>query len=484
MAFNQVQLMTGDRRLLQAWIRLNSRIKAISATLGDAGVRNVLYVSKDGNDGSATPGSLVNKYGTVQGAVNAAAALPFAVVAVGPGQYDEAVVIPDGAQNMVIVGESQYACYINAPAGSPAISVVPTQTLGLLTLQNLTLGGNISGGAGSVLRIDGSGVPGGAIFANGLCWINDVTILNQGSDPAASFISCSDLHLEDNKFDISTPGPGVFYTTTFNECSGEVLTCEVDRTLIGWSTAGVLPDGNSNRLRLTACRGALAVTDLARVELLGGYYEGSQLLAYAALLLQATDDATYTGKVVGDGTHFQWDVILGANYNNVAAPPTADQSEFSNCSFDHDVTVTNANPGVAVRHGPRMRSCTLDRTITSNDGCDLDIRGSAFEQGGLAFSGDGTIDRTETRLSGCLIQGGPGAYLPVLPVAPIPTLGGAPLPAYAANLYGVLVEPNTLDAECSWNIDPAGKTGTGINAQGFVNGVPDGFSADIVLIRR
>lgn len=483
MAFNQVQLMTGDRRLLQAWIRLNSRIKAISATLGDAGVQNVLYVSKDGNDGSATPGSLVNKYGTVQGAVNAAAALPYGVVSVGPGLYAESVVIPDGAQNMIIVGEDEFACLIQAPAGSPAILVAPTVPLGLLSISNLALAGSLSGGVGSVLQIDGSGVAGGAIFSNGRCDLADISVRNAGTDPAIAIVSADQVFVRDLNVDSNITGPADF-TTILREVSAEFYSCEVDHTLVGWNTAGVLPAGGSNRCRFYSCNGSLSVSDLAHVELLDGRYEGNQLMAIPALLLQATDDPSRVGKVDADGTHFQWDVTLSANYNNITAPPTPDQSDFANCSFDHDVTVVNA--GGAVRHGPRMRSCTLDRTITSNNGCDLDIRGSAFEQGGLAYTGDGTIDRTETRLAGCTIGifgGGPG-YGPILPTPVIPTLGGAPLPAYASGLYGVLVEPHLMDAPVTWNIDPAVKTGTVIQGQAFIAGAPDQIEADIVLIRR
>jgi hypothetical protein len=469
-----------------AYAALNRLRRKLSSTSQSVGVENVLYVSKDGDDATAVPGSLVNKYDTVQGAVNAAAALPYGVVLVGPGVYPESVVVPDGAQNMIIVGEDQYACSIEAPAGSPAILVAPTQTLGLLSIENIALVGNLSGGAGAVLQVDGSAVPGGAIFANGAGSIRDVLVINAGTDPAASFVSCSNLNLQDDNFDSNQPGPGAYYTTTFSECNGDVVTCELDRTLIGWSTAGVLPAGGSNRLLVRECRGALAVTGLARVQLLGGYYQGSQILVYPALLLQATDDATYTGQVIADGTNFDWDVILGANYNNVAAPPTADQSDFCNCSFAHDVTVNNNGGPGSVRHGPRMKSCVLDRTITANNGCDVDIRGSAFEQGGLAYTGDGTIDRTETILRNLQISGAPGVYTPItVPfVNPIAALGGAPLPAYAANLYSVLVEPHTLDASCTWNIDPTGKTGLTFAAQAFVGGVPDAFDADVTLIRR
>lgn len=465
-----------------AYAALNRLRRKLNQSSQSVGIENVLFVSKDGDDATAVPGSLVDKYDTIQGAVNAAAALPYGVVSVGPGLYAESVVVPDGAQNMIIVGEDQYGCLIQPPAGSPAILVAPTQPLGILSISNLAMFSTLAGGAGATLQIDGSGVAGGAIFAGGTCVLRDLALVNAGTDPALSIVSADNVYTWDLNLDSNVTGPADFTTRLVN-CSAELYTCEIDRTLIQWNTAGVVPASGSNRCRLYTCRGALAVLDLAQVELLGGYYQGSQILGFGALLLQANDDATYVGRVVGDGTRFLWDVILTADYNNVAGPPTTAQSDFANCSFDHDVT---ANSNGSVRHGPRMRSCTLDRTITANNGCDVDIRGSAFDQGGLAYSGDGTIDRTETVLRNCSIgvPGGAPGYGPIQPAPVIQTLGGAPLPLYAAGLYGVLVEPHLVDASCTWNIDPAGKTGTGIAGQGFIAGAPDVILADITLIRR
>jgi len=131
-----------------------------------------------------------------------------------------------------------------------------------------------------------------------------------------------------------------------------------------------------------------------------------------------------------------------------------------------------------------LKNCVFAEGVSAGEECDVDIRGSTFDQSLLAFVEDGTIDRDTVRLSNCTIPAGPG-YGAIGPVAPlIPSLGGAPLPAYVAGLYGVLVEPHLIDASITWNIDPAGKTGSTIAGQAFIAGLPDVVEADIVIVRQ
>ena len=324
-----------------AYAALNRLRQAISSAVTGASIQNVLFVAKDGQDSTAQPGSLIHKYSTVQAAVTAAAALPYGVVLVGPGVYTESVTIPDGSQNMAIVGMDQFSSIIQAPASQPAILLAPTATVGLLSIFNLSLFGSISSGGASVLQIDGTGVAGGEIFTGGRCSLRNILVNNSGTNAAVSITSADQIEIRDVDFDSSVTDPAEYTTVLFN-CEAELWDCEIDRTFIRWSLTEVLPESGSNRCRLFDCKGSLAVSELARVELLGGYYEGSQPIGYDALFLGATDDATHVGKVEADGTHFQFTVELGADYNFVDAPPTDQQSEFANCQFNNDVTVTSA----------------------------------------------------------------------------------------------------------------------------------------------
>ncbi len=441
------------------------------------GIENVLFVAKDGDDGTAVPGSLLNKYGTVQGALNAAATRPGSVIAVGPGSYVESLVVVDGTTNLAIVASAPLLTTIqSAVPGQPALSVSPTTAIGLLELKDILFVADAPAGA---IAIDGTAVAAGDIFANGGLLLDGVRSISLGTSPALSLTRCDRIRLNGIDMDSNVTGPGD-YTCTFRECNGDLRDCVIDRTLIRWDATQPLPVGG-NRMRLYECQGNLVVTDMASVRLYGGYYEGSALTPYNALHLVATDDATYVGKVEADGTRFDWIVRLEADYNNVAPPPTADQSVFSNCTLGNDV-VTLSTGGE--RHGPRIIASSVNGIVTANNGCDVDLRGSEFEQSNLVVNGDGAIDRTTVRLQGCTI---PNVLGPVTPAPVITSLGGAPFPGYVGGRYGVLVEPHLMGAPVSWNIDPnlLTKLPDGFSGEGFINGVgPELVDCDIVLVRR
>jgi hypothetical protein len=482
----QISSKIRDKLAHAALVRLRRQL----ATFGQAvSIENVLFVAKDGDDPTAEPNSLLNKYDTVQGAMTVAASLPGSLVWVGPGVYDESVTVPDGALNIALMGESEVLTIIRAPSEQSALVVSPTQRIGGLQIAGLGFIADITG-PGSVVSVDGSGVAGGGMFSAGGMYMRDVFITNSGASPALSITAAGDLSFHNIKLDSDVTGPGT-YTTQLLECSGQIRASDLNRSRIRWDTAEVLPSTLDNAVSLHDCEGSLKIESHARVLLFGGYYQGSQADGYNALDLDGTNDATYTGRVVAEGTRFGWDVHLGANYDgSVPAPPTQAQSVLHNCTLDHDVTTSSTG---ATRHGPNLKSSVLGRGVAAGNGCDVDIRGSQFEQGGLAFVGSGTIDRSTVWMQGCTIPQGPGpggiGYALVTPT--IAAGSGAPLPAYAAGLYNVLVEPNLTDAAVCWNIDPAGKTGTTIGAQGWVNPPPPGggvvpspVQCDIVLVRR
>jgi hypothetical protein len=462
-----------------AYAALNRLRRELGVLGQDVSIENVLFVAKNGDDGSAVPGSITHKYDTIQAAVTAGAAVPGSVVFIGPGVYDESVTIPDGTVDLAIVGMDRMSTFIEPAPQAPALVFAPTQQARLLSISGLSLGGAIDDPA-PLMHIDGTAVV-GALFAAGQFLMRDVLIRNAGTGPSLTFESAGNLDIRDVDVESDVTGPAT-YSTQLHECSGMLTDCDVSHCSARWNAVGA-PVPSSNQLRLTDCTGSLTVINLAEIELSGGNYEGSALLGIDALLLQAIDNATHVGRVVADGTRFASAVTLDAGYDFVAAPPTNEQSTFANCSFTDELLTTNSNLG-GTRHGPVLKSCVFADGVSAGDECDVDIRGSTFEQGLLAFVGDGTIDRDTVRLAGCEIPAGPG-YGAIGPVAPlIPSLGGAPLPTYAAGLYGVLVEPNLLDASVTWNIDPAGKTGTTIAGQGFIAGVAGQILADIVIVRR
>lgn len=123
---------------------------SVSSSSGSAGLANVAYVSKGGNDGTAQLGSISKPYLTIQAAINAAAAAatPY-TIEVGPGTFTENLTWSDqlslngaGSRETFIVGTFSLVAAAAATALSVNISNVNISGAGTLNYAAKT-GGDV-----------------------------------------------------------------------------------------------------------------------------------------------------------------------------------------------------------------------------------------------------------------------------------------------------------------------------------------------------
>lgn len=156
MSFNPVDILTQSGHLRESWFRLMNKLMA---SFGDLGFDHVYYVDEnEGVNASAQHGSYDRKYATIQAALNAAATDGFdeAIVLVGPGEYPEAVTLPDTLVSLTLMGLDPERTIINPAAGAAvtyeATAASVTQSL---TIANLKLDPQAALGALN-LSIDGT----------------------------------------------------------------------------------------------------------------------------------------------------------------------------------------------------------------------------------------------------------------------------------------------------------------------------------------
>jgi hypothetical protein len=133
----RTQLVHEDTRLTQFAYKLQNRITAAicaNAGGGDVEWNNFLFVDQE--DPSLTPerGSLTNKYGTIQAAVDAA--LEGDVILINPGDYVENVDLTDIVNGVTIQGAGPTETFITGVTiGMPAVRFTPTaENIPLITL--------------------------------------------------------------------------------------------------------------------------------------------------------------------------------------------------------------------------------------------------------------------------------------------------------------------------------------------------------------
>jgi hypothetical protein len=470
----------------QAWHRL---LNMLSSTLGGAGIANVFYVSKDGDNDTAQPNSMVFKYLTVQAAVTAAAALSGSVVYVGPGDYVESVLVPNGATNFSIVGESKTSTSITAAAaGQSALTLAPTLTpIESFGLYNIRLNGTLVAGApaGGVLTINGGNLAGGDIFT-AASFIDNVYVQNSSTGPAivltrASFVVAS------NSFFLNTPAVAADIAISLVQSGGVTFTeSNLNRVSLDYDSANPVGAGGSHtNLNDCVVNGGIVQLGDGTLQMFGGTVTIGNLAITAALEADMNDTnvgvSGLTGIFQSDDVSFDGDVTLQATYGAASAAPTANQSVIRGGSINGDLTVIDV-PGVVV-HAPRIHNVDLLGNVVASASFP-DIRGSRFEQANLSVVGIGAIDRDYVRIPVVTLPVVPGAVIVPASAAPIFTNdGGGPFPPYVAGNYAVLVEPNMNGgvASVTWNI--YAKSETGFSGEGFVGGAANDVTAGIFVTR-
>lgn len=430
MAFVPVDLIHEDARIVQAWLRLMSRLKT---SISAVGMSRVLFVdSVAGDDATAVPGSLSRKYNTVQGALNAAS--NGTTILIGPGTYSENVVMPD-LSGVQIFGSGLADTIIQQPpGGGDTFSWTPAAASGAAVVRfgiaNLRLRNTAA--AGRALVIDGSAVVSPATFLSGGLDLSDVLIQKSGGGDAvqincAGVVVMGDLIVQgipstasanttiknvtqwtaqhsafnglDLEYDGNSPRPGN------GRSSYTIVACTVmpgfDLVVRGHPIVGVDPS--------TLINGSVVATALTSFFAPGRDYE--PIIAFAG--------SCGNPSVAGSGN---FTAVLPAPALGGAAVPLLDMS---NGRYYGNVSVSRtAGPRVVVPAYQAIFFTLPPGAITSGDLIDLDLRSAKFEFAVLGVAASGTIDRDHY-----VIPGGAGAPA-VIPIVP-------PFPAYVLGLYVV-----------------------------------------------
>jgi hypothetical protein len=176
--------------------------QAVGSLLVRAG--NTLFVDAVYGDNDNAQRNTQNRpYRTVQAAINAAQSAD--LISVGPGDFDEALVMRDDLSSLVIRGAGITATRIGNSAGDPALLVRPqTPQLNQLVLADLGL--VKVAGAASVLRVDGTAVvsPDSSLQAS-LILLN-ILLLNGGVEAT---IDCACIARLSTDFVYAVGGPVV-----------------------------------------------------------------------------------------------------------------------------------------------------------------------------------------------------------------------------------------------------------------------------------
>jgi len=200
----RTQLVHEDTRLNEFAYKLQNRIQAALCTNLGVNWSNFLFVDQD--DPSTTPqrGSLTDKYGTIQAAVDAAHEGD--VILINPGNYDEDLDLSNIVNGVTIQGAGVAETFITGvTAGDPAVLFAPPETntpLITLAIKDLTIYGNPSEGQVPVAKpilINCDNLP--ESFALGKFMLQNVHLLSIDPDAGCtSLISCVNGAILDNVY--------------------------------------------------------------------------------------------------------------------------------------------------------------------------------------------------------------------------------------------------------------------------------------------
>lgn len=366
--------LTNDiHQIKQAWSRLLAKI---NTDLIDTGIDNMLFVDgTDGDDNTARRGSITYKYQTIQAALDAA--VTGDVVMVGPGTY--APVVWPNTQNLTLRGAGLYATVIQGVAGAPAVSITPgaTDLMGIALIEDIAV---ITADAGQFAIDADSSAATDAIDALHLS--NVFLSADAGTNGLAAtafrFLNLKDVQAGEVDATLNEVSTVLAYDCEFNQWSDSF-----DHTN-PYETSGRQAHAFNGCLF-----GVLDVSNQAWV----AFGKDNQVGSITAAL---TDEAVvntigildYQGRVVTDVTvTFAYTTVAAGPHNGLFMDHANIGGDFS-CA---DAGTSTQRMQAAVRQAI-FRDTT--GSITAGDVCDLDIRGSLFDQDALAVAGDGAIDRT------------------------------------------------------------------------------------------
>ena len=179
----QINIVHEDLVIVQAFKRVAKLIGSISINpiVGSAGISNILFVDQVvGNDGTAVVGSLINKFKTIQGALNRIQLdnISNRVVFISPGIYTENIIIPP-IDGITIQGSGINETFLYAFGSTSTILFSDSTPIDSLLIKEITVRQSLM--AGFAIEIEGGPSIGGS-FTKGFILQNvdldDITTLS------------------------------------------------------------------------------------------------------------------------------------------------------------------------------------------------------------------------------------------------------------------------------------------------------------------
>lgn len=383
----QIDIVHEDLRIVQAFKRVSKLFGLIniSPIVGSASISNILFVDPiTGNDGTAIVGSLVNKFQTIQGALNRIGtdAIPNRVVFIAPGSYAEVLTIPP-VDGITLQGSGVFETFINnIPV--PVVSTIKysgVTKLNSLVIKDMSIP---AVAAVSAYSIDIDGVPsGGSSFANGLI-IQNVRMLGSIGTEGSFFIrSVNNVSIENSPHAVGNiSNVGILSMDSSNTLNGT--------TTFDYDDTGTTPSGGKLGYFVNACiLMNVIATNLLRLLITSSCRIGGTLTCNIIDSARDSGEVNISSKISGDASVLFTLNVMDQTIGNF------DFAEFGG-KFDVKNAAGSNRAKVSARNSVFTDSL---QTINAGNLADLDIRGAIFDQSQLTSAGSGTINRSIHRVS-------------------------------------------------------------------------------------
>lgn len=417
MAFRKLVTNFHDKDHEAKWQELNRRIANGFGPNGEAWWDNVLFVGKDGDDGTAVRGSFAHKYLTIQAAIDAAQNGD--AVLIGPGVYTESVVVPEMSDLSIIGISGEASTIIDGTDGSALRYVAVAED----APRNWIIAGisfrNAADNSATVL-IDGTNAT--EPFVDDEILFRNCVFHNDAQAGPRNSMELVQLYYAviDNCRFVTVPLIEDCETVVVKNISAAA---GVDVALDG--DAGGIVAGRGYYLFRNCDLWSLNATGQPEVQL-------DNCSATSNLTATFTESlGKLTGLVLAHACRFGGVVVS----QDVDTPGTYSVMQMDNCSIGDGSVLSLISAGDIEVYG-HARSCDLaSAVVVRADDSHLDIRGSAFVQSTLEALADGTIDRDVHSFGQQVIAAAGTALVYTAPFPP--SAAGALSPAVAVKDFAV-----------------------------------------------
>lgn len=396
----RTQLVHEDTRLNEFAYKLQNRIQAALCTNLGVNWSNFLFVDQD--DPSTTPqrGSLTDKYGTIQAAVDAA--LEGDVILINPGEYHENVVLNNIANNVTIQGAGPTETYIiGAVSTLPAVIFSPQATnipLLSLTIKDLYIQALSHDGVGIPLVVYCDYLP--SSFSLGSFILDNVYLASESGTVGSSIFSCINNATFDN---VKTDD--ALSQTTIKNCGLVKVSDSSFRDLVAdYDYTETVPTGGRKYYEFlqTNVRAAFTIDNQCIVRFDSECEVNNIIATFTTYLYNdayVTGLITYEGHVTGDvngtftDTHNLEDRILIADFDHAKLDDQFHWVSGTNSSTVFDVVARNA----VFSTQPEVSGDIISADGTNIGGlqlCRMDISNSTFRQSCLDITSGSLANAT------------------------------------------------------------------------------------------